>query len=53
MQVWQDKNLDFPTLIRQDPKIARYLTPQEIDAVFDLKEYLKHVDYLFHRIFGK
>jgi adenylosuccinate lyase len=52
MQVWQDKDLDFPTLIRQDPKVAQHLTPQEIDAVFDLKEYLKHVDYLFGRIFG-
>jgi adenylosuccinate lyase len=52
MQVWQDKNLDFPTLIRQDPKIAQHLTPPELDAIFDLKEYLKHVDYLFGRIFG-
>ena len=31
-------------------KSPGYLTPQEIDAVFDLKEYLKHVDYLFQRI---
>ncbi len=53
MRVWQDKSLDFPTLIRQDPEIAEHLTPQEIDAVFDLQEYLKHVDYLFQRIFGK
>ncbi len=52
MRVWQDKSLDFPTLIRQDPEIAKHLTPQEIDAVFDLQEYLKHVDYLFQRIFG-
>ena len=51
MRVWQE-GLDFPILIRQDPAIARHLTPQEIDAVFDLKEYLKHVDYLFQRIFG-
>jgi adenylosuccinate lyase len=53
MRVWQDKSLDFPTLIRQDPEITKHLTPQEIDAVFDLQEYLKHVDYLFQRIFGK
>ena len=52
MRVWQDKSLDFPTLIHQDPDIAKHLTPQEIDAVFDLQEYLKHVDYLFQRIFG-
>ncbi len=52
MRVWQDTTLDFPTLIRQDPDIARHLTPQEIDAVFDLREYLQHVDYLFQRIFN-
>ncbi len=51
MRVWQE-GLDFPTLIRQDPEIAKHLTPQEIDAVFDLQEYVKHVDYLFQRVFG-
>ena len=51
MRVWQE-GLDFPTLIRQDPEIAKHLTPQEIEAVFDLQEYLKHVDYLFQRVFG-
>ena len=52
MRVWQE-GLDFPTLIRQDPEIAKHLTPKEIDAVFDLQEYVKHVDYLFQRIFSK
>jgi adenylosuccinate lyase len=52
MRVWQE-GLDFPTLIRQDPDIAQHLTPPEIDAVFDLQEYLQHVDYLFGRIFGE
>jgi adenylosuccinate lyase len=52
MRVWQE-GLDFPDLIRQDPEIAKHLTPKEIDAVFDLQEYLKHVDYLFQRVFGK
>jgi adenylosuccinate lyase len=51
MRVWQE-GLDFPTLIRQDPEIATHLTPQQIDAVFDLQEYLKYVDYLFQRVFG-
>jgi adenylosuccinate lyase len=51
MRVWQE-GLDFPALIRQDPEIAQHLTPKQLDAVFDLKEYLKHVDYLFQRVFG-
>ncbi|MBM4289562.1 MAG: adenylosuccinate lyase [Deltaproteobacteria bacterium] len=52
MRVWQE-GLNFPDLIRQDPKIAHYLSPGEIEAVFDLQEYLKHVDYLFRRVFGE
>ncbi len=51
MRVWQE-GLDFPTLIRQDPQIAQHLSPAEIDAVFDLQEYLKHIDYLFQRVFS-
>lgn len=50
MRVWQE-GLDFPTLIRQDPEIAQYLTPEEIDAVFNLQEYLRQVDYLCQRVF--
>ncbi|HAY20843.1 MAG TPA: adenylosuccinate lyase [Desulfobacterales bacterium] len=52
MRVWQAENLDFPSLIRQDAEIAKHLTKEEIDAVFALSEYLKHVDFLFQRVFG-
>lgn len=51
MRVWQE-GLDFPTLIRQDPQIAQHLTPAQIEAIFDLGEYLQQVDYLFQRVFG-
>ncbi len=52
MRVWQE-GLDFSTLIRQDPQIAQHLSPADIDAIFDLQEYLKHIDVLFHRVFGQ
>lgn len=51
MRVWQE-GLDFASLIRQDPAIAQHLSPEEIDAVFNLREYLQHVDYLLRRVFG-
>jgi len=52
MRVWQE-GLDFPTLIRQDPEIGKHLNPGEIDAVFDLQEYLRNIDYLLQRVFGQ
>jgi len=52
MRVWQE-GLDFPTLIRRDPDIGKHLSPGEIDAVFDLQEYLRNIDYLLERVFGQ
>jgi adenylosuccinate lyase len=52
MRVWQE-GLDFPTLIRQDPHIARHLSPDELAAIFNLQEYLQNIDYLFQRVFGQ
>jgi len=30
-----------------------YLTVKEIDSCFDIRPYLKQVDYIFNRTFGK
>jgi adenylosuccinate lyase len=43
---------DFKTLLADDPDVARVLTPAEIDRAFDLNEQLKHVDYIFARVFA-
>jgi len=52
MQVWETRE-DFRTLCERDPDIRRHLTPSEIAAVFNLERYLKHVDEIFRRVFGK
>ena len=52
MQVWETRE-DFKTLVERDPDIRRYLTPKEIAAVFNAERYLKHVDEVFKRVFGK
>jgi len=42
----------FADLLKADPEIARYLTPDAIDASFDTAYHLKHVDTIFRRVFG-
>ena len=43
----------FADLLKSDPEIGRYLTPQAIDASFDTAYHLKHVDTIFRRVFGE
>jgi adenylosuccinate lyase len=42
----------FADLLKSDAEIARYLTPDAIDASFDTAYHLKHVDTIFRRVFG-
>lgn len=53
MKVWQDETLNFKDLLLQDERVASLLLPSELDALFDVKKYLQHVDYIFERVFGK
>jgi adenylosuccinate lyase len=43
----------FADLLKSDPEIARYLSPEAIDASFDTAYHLKHVDTIFRRVFGE
>jgi len=47
MQVWQNEKLNFKDLVTKNPQITQYLTPQEIDSIFDIKTYLKKYRYYF------
>ncbi len=44
---------NFAELLKADPEIARYLTPEAIDASFDTAYHLKHVDTIFRRVLGE
>ena len=44
---------DFKGLLLADPDITRVLSPADIDRAFDLDEQLKHVGYIFDRVFKK
>jgi adenylosuccinate lyase len=50
MQVWE-LDADFKKLLMEDDMVPRYLTPEEIDGCFDVRPYLRHVNYIFRRTF--
>jgi len=51
MPVWRGEG-DFLTLLKADPEVAARMTPEEIEACFDLAYHYKHVDTIFRRVFG-
>jgi adenylosuccinate lyase len=51
MPVWRGEG-DFLTLLKNDSDVTGYLSPQEIEACFDLGYHFKHVDTIFMRVFG-
>ena len=51
MKVW-DEGQDFQTLVKTDEDIKGHLSIQEIETTFSVKNYLKHVDAIFERVFG-
>jgi adenylosuccinate lyase len=42
---------DFRQELLKDPQTRKYLSPQEIDKIWNLKPYLKNVDLIFRRVF--
>ncbi len=52
MEVWQDPNKNFRDQVLADKEILEHLSREEIENLFDLKRYLRHVDTIFRRVFG-
>lgn len=52
MKSWNTR-AQFKRLLLKDKEVRKYLGAREIDTIFDLKYYLKNVDYIFKRVFGK
>jgi len=54
MKVWEsDGALSLAELLKADPDVTAALSPEEIDARFDLDYHFKHVDTIFARVFGE
>ena len=43
---------DLKREVSQDAEIRRYLSHRDIEQIWDLKHYLKNVDFIFNRVFG-
>ena len=52
MRAWEE-GADFRQLVEEDPDISSALSTEEISTAFSLKRQLRHVDYVFERVFGK
>jgi len=51
MKVWEGLG-DFRSLLMEDNQVMNYLSEKEVDGCFDIKPYLKNVNYIFKRTFG-
>ncbi|MBF0328001.1 MAG: adenylosuccinate lyase [Nitrospirae bacterium] len=50
MESWRTAT-DFKTLLMKDPQIKEKLDDNNINEIFDLSYYLRHVDYIYNRVF--
>jgi adenylosuccinate lyase len=50
MAVWKEGG-DFAARLKGDADIRAHLSERDIDRCFDLKHTLKHVDYIYRRVF--
>ncbi len=52
MKVWEGLG-DFKSLLIDDEEVMNCLTEKEVGGCFDIRPYLKNVNYIFKRTFGK
>ena len=50
MKAWEGEE-DFRALVKGDVEIRKFLTEAEIEECFSLKRHLRHVNFLFRRVF--
>jgi len=52
MKGWEE-GLDFKALLSQDETIRNLVKPEELDRAFEVRTHLRHVEDIFHRVFGE
>ena len=52
MKSWHE-GIEFRKLLDQDERVRKLLTAAELDAIFDVNHFLKHLDFIFQRVFEK
>jgi adenylosuccinate lyase len=51
MVSWESES-NFRDHVANDPRITKFLTPQDLNHTFDLQRQLRNVDKIFDRVFG-
>ena len=52
LKAW-DEGKDFKNIVSKDSAVKKYLSKKEIEQSCNMKNYLKHIDEIFARVFGK
>ena len=52
MQVWE-KGGNYLDLLSADPDIAKHISRDQLEPMFDMSYHTKHVDTVFKRVFGE
>jgi len=50
MKSWKE-GLEFKDLLEKDSTVIKYLKKKELTAIFDVKNFLKNLDFIFDRVF--
>ena len=45
--------LGLPALLQADPEVTALLSAETLAAMFDDAYHFKHIDLIFHRVFGR
>lgn len=51
MKSWME-GIEFKKLLLEDSEVMSYVTPEDIESTFKVENFLKHVNYIFTRVFG-
>ncbi|MCX5850226.1 MAG: adenylosuccinate lyase [Deltaproteobacteria bacterium] len=51
MKSWRE-GLEFKDLLEKDSIVTKYLKKKELAEIFNVKNFLKNLDFIFNRVFG-
>jgi adenylosuccinate lyase len=51
MKAWQN-GTSFKDLLLADSKVMSCINPQEVEEIFQVRNFLRHINFIFKRIFG-
>jgi adenylosuccinate lyase len=52
MKSWEE-GIAFRTLLAEDEMVRKYLNEKDLAEIFDVNNFLKNLDFIFNRVFGK